>query len=108
MLCGEYTITFSSRNCDRRLSGNYPHALVEIIKDTCATLNYCVVPSWITRRPLKSRGTTFPSLAGCNEMLKRGAGPLIPEQREEEPGRDALNLHVSGRQRDSSSLKPLI
>ncbi|GFU22090.1 dynein beta chain, ciliary [Trichonephila clavipes] len=75
------------RSCDRRLCGNNHHTC----KDTCATLNYCVVPSWITRRPLTSRETLFPPLAGCNEMLK-GVGLLIPEQREGEPEKGALNL----------------
>ncbi|GFW52526.1 transposable element Tcb2 transposase [Trichonephila clavipes] len=53
-------------------------------KDTCATLNYCVVPSWFARRPFTSRWTLFLSLAGCNETLN-STGPLIPKQREEEP-----------------------
>ncbi|GFV49288.1 hypothetical protein TNCV_1848711 [Trichonephila clavipes] len=87
-------VKFLPRSFDRHLCGNNHHKC----KDTYATLNYFVVPSWITRRPLTSRGTLFPPLAGCNEMLK-GTDPLIPKQREGEPARDALNLQVSGRRK---------
>ncbi|GFW05849.1 hypothetical protein TNCV_603211 [Trichonephila clavipes] len=97
------TVSFSSRSCDRCLCGNNHYTC----KNTCTTLNYCVVPAWITRRSLKSRGTCSSLLAGYNEILRRGAGPLIPEQREREPGRDALNLQVRGHQRHLSSHKPL-
>ncbi|GFV84251.1 endonuclease-reverse transcriptase [Trichonephila clavipes] len=56
-----------SKSCDRHLWGNNHHTC----KDPCATLNYCVVPAWIAHRPLTSRETLSPLLAGCNEMLKR-------------------------------------
>ncbi|GFT02589.1 hypothetical protein TNCV_1487851 [Trichonephila clavipes] len=80
-------VNFPPRSCDWHLCRNNHHAY----KDTCATLNYSVVRSWITRQSLTSGGTLFPPLAGCNEML-RSTDPLIPEKREGKPGRDALNL----------------
>ncbi|GFT33952.1 hypothetical protein TNCV_4384191 [Trichonephila clavipes] len=66
-----HVITFSSRSCDRRLCGKNHHTY----KDIFSTLNYSVVPARIARRPLKSRGSLSPLLAGCNEMLKKAPPP---------------------------------
>ncbi|GFS76269.1 hypothetical protein TNCV_4668041 [Trichonephila clavipes] len=65
-------------SCDRRLCRNNRHTC----KDPCTTLNYCVVPAWITRRPLTSRETLLSLLAGCNEMLNGAApGPRAERRR---------------------------
>ncbi|GFY17135.1 hypothetical protein TNCV_1089111 [Trichonephila clavipes] len=63
------------------------------------------VAAWSTldlSRNLLTPRDIFPRQpAVCNEMQKRSAGPLIPEQMEVEPERDALNLQLSGHRKGS-------
>ncbi|GFX52090.1 hypothetical protein TNCV_4654191 [Trichonephila clavipes] len=81
----ELSLELDFRSCVRRLCGNNHHTW----KDTCETLHYCVIPSWIARQPLTSRKTLSRRWQDATSDAK--VPPLIPQQREREgQERDAL------------------